>query len=231
MSTINGFMPTTLLALTSVSLLNSLISFILAFFNYGLLAVWLSAASALVTLLYHMSALLLSYRRWYRRKGMEIVEGMRGRMGGNSFNNNYPTTPPIRHYSFATLVWSYVLLAMWLVIFGLVLQVTIGGMMGLDATQTNTSWNFGVQIGESVLAGFEFLLMVAIVVHSTIGNKRETYEDMVLAEQKKRYEAQSPVEEKPVRPRSSFISVSDNPKFIAALPPARLKGSYDPSAV
>lgn len=189
MSTTNGFMPTILLALTSVSLLTSLISFILAFFNYGLLAVWLSAGSALVTLLYHASVLILSHRRWYRRKGMETDQGMGGRAVIGSFVNYNPTAPPpIRYYSFGTLVWSYVLVAMWLVVFGIVLQVTIGGVSGLDPTQTNTTWNFGVQIGESFLAGFEMLLMGAIAIHSTMGNKRETYEDMILAEQKKRYE-------------------------------------------
>jgi uncharacterized membrane protein YuzA (DUF378 family) len=149
----SSFLPTPFLVLSVISIVVCVIEFIVSLWNYGMMAVWLGAGASLATLLYHLIVLAAAFRRFWRHKSS----------GEGS----------IKYYTWGRMVWAWVLFTMWVSIFGLLMQVLLGGKVSIQPGDSNGSWNRHIQIALPTIAGFEtvFMLLIALVV--TRGNKRE----------------------------------------------------------
>lgn len=146
-------LPTTLLALNCLSLVITSATFALSFLNYGLLSLWVGVGCAIITILYHTAIFALAFRRKYKTSLPQQE------------NEDKP-------YTGGAVAWVYIILAMWVTAFGLVVQTTIGGAGSLSPSEINAPFSISVQVGELVTIAIEILVIATIAGHCTLAKRR-----------------------------------------------------------
>lgn len=141
-------LPTPLVVLTVLSFIFTTITFVLSLQNYGILSTWISAGSAIATLVYHFVIVFVSFRALHKRIAAP------------------------KFYSTPRILWIYVLLAMWVTVFGLIVQTTIGGPGSLGLSEINAPYNTTIQRAECVIIGMQVLVMLSLAGVSTVAKRR-----------------------------------------------------------
>jgi len=196
-------LPTVLYTLTCLSLFFSAAIFILSLMSFGLISLWIDAASAIFTIIYHILVLSISYRR----------------------RNKCPLThPPITP---ASISLAFFIVTMWIIAFGITTEVTVNGPGSLMASEQHARWNQGVQVGMSILTAIEAASVGAIVIYCCMMKKSWDLENQACQDEKTYYvaNAPSPSTSSPTatsEPSNAKLSISP-PRSIRLQPPPAAK--------
>lgn len=159
------FLSTPLFVLTFLSFIFSCVVFGLAMFNYSILSERIGVSCAVLTILYHCTLGSIALHRWWTTH--------------TQYKGYYSTTG---------IALAYTLLCVWLVVFGVSVQITVGGprsVMLIDVQ--GRPWNGGIQIGESFMIGVEALVMAIIAVHCTMRKNSVDEKERDVIEEKMYY--------------------------------------------
>ncbi|KAF8886316.1 hypothetical protein BD779DRAFT_626529 [Infundibulicybe gibba] len=132
-------LPLPLFILTCISLLLSAVVFALALFSYSILSEWLSAVTALFTIIYHAVIVILAWRR-------------RLYPGNSRIQHRYHTSVA---YSAPSVTCLFFICAMWIISVGIAAELVSGGPVIILEKERNARWNNGVQIAGLVLMTVE----------------------------------------------------------------------------
>ncbi|KAL0568169.1 hypothetical protein V5O48_013819 [Marasmius crinis-equi] len=161
-----SFLPTALVLFSSLSIFFSFVAFSLSLVDYCVEVVWATILATFGTLGYHITFIALAYREQTRRNADAIFLT-------KSANYKQSSGGPVhRYYSTAGVVWGFVLVATWIIAFGVNTQITANGSGSIEAQYANHSWNLKVQIAHSFVTGVQSLLVLGMAIHCLMGRKR-----------------------------------------------------------
>lgn len=73
---------------------------------------------------------------------------------------------------------------MWVIAFGLFVQITVGGPESLMVTERNAAWNHGIQVAECLAVAVEIITIGALAVTSAIAKSRIDVNKLAVVEEK-----------------------------------------------
>ncbi|KAG7087919.1 hypothetical protein E1B28_011967 [Marasmius oreades] len=165
------FLPVPLIIFATLSSIFSFIAFAVSLVNYRVEVIWVTLIATFLTLGYHGTIITLGYREHIRRKSDAVLLT-------RTANYRQSNGPVHRYFTTAGVIWGVVLVAWWIIAFGLNTQVTVNGKGSIKAEWANHDWDLHVQIGHSVILAVQSLLLLGMAVYNVIWMNRVGREAM-----------------------------------------------------
>jgi hypothetical protein len=146
-------LPSSLVPLTLLSVLFTAITFILSLVTFSLTSMWLSVIAAALTIVYHGTIFIVS---WRRLKDASIISGTRRALVSHSWKS----------IAFATFT-----LGTWLLTLAVTVETTMRGAESVLPSERNAPWNRQVQTAQSVLLGVQILIFGGVLAYCINGRR------------------------------------------------------------
>jgi len=161
-------LPTVLYTLTCLSFCFSTAIFILALLDAGLLSLWIDAAFATVTILYHIAVIAMAYRN----------------------KNKCPLKYPTIFHTTTSVTWAFFILTMWIIAFGITTEAAVNGPGSLMASEQHAPWNQGILVSQSIMTALESVWIGVIAIYCIVKKNKSDLEKQACLDEKKFYVSQ-----------------------------------------